>query len=257
MTTPDPELRRVEPTGNPRVDALIDAMVCPSCRTIYNAAKAKCADPWHHDNRPEPDDLSAVLAKRLQADQIDLSDLHEATFGERIRRAMATQRITVLPPAPELAQVDVDNAWNRGYERGVAEGRRQATEGWDREWRVDLGGGWPEHPCDSEADAHRVAAARPGRSVVSRLVGPWEPAEQAAPTCTCPMIDVTNVRADGGEGIRTFVQGLDPACPTCVRANAVPAPCPTCSGPIRETVGMVCQTCGTDYAPAEQDGDGR
>lgn len=27
-------------------------------------------------------------------------------------------------------------------------------------------------------------------------------------------------------------------------------PCPTCSGPKRrETVGMVCQTCGTDYAP--------
>jgi hypothetical protein len=25
--------------------------------------------------------------------------------------------------------------------------------------------------------------------------------------------------------------------------------CPTCSGPTRETVGMVCQTCGTDYAP--------
>lgn len=26
------------------------------------------------------------------------------------------------------------------------------------------------------------------------------------------------------------------------------SPCPTCSGPSRETVGMVCQTCGTDYA---------
>jgi hypothetical protein len=25
--------------------------------------------------------------------------------------------------------------------------------------------------------------------------------------------------------------------------------CPTCTGPVRETVGMVCQTCGTDYAP--------
>jgi hypothetical protein len=24
--------------------------------------------------------------------------------------------------------------------------------------------------------------------------------------------------------------------------------CPTCSGPVRETVGMVCQTCGTDYS---------
>jgi hypothetical protein len=28
-------------------------------------------------------------------------------------------------------------------------------------------------------------------------------------------------------------------------------PCPTCSGPSRETVGMVCQTCGTDYGAAE------
>lgn len=27
-------------------------------------------------------------------------------------------------------------------------------------------------------------------------------------------------------------------CPNC---------CPTCSWPTRETVGMVCQTCGTDY----------
>lgn len=25
-------------------------------------------------------------------------------------------------------------------------------------------------------------------------------------------------------------------------------PCPTCEGPIRETVSMVCQTCGRDYA---------
>lgn len=25
-------------------------------------------------------------------------------------------------------------------------------------------------------------------------------------------------------------------------------PCPTCQGPRRETTGMVCQTCGTDYA---------
>jgi hypothetical protein len=30
--------------------------------------------------------------------------------------------------------------------------------------------------------------------------------------------------------------------------NQADAPCPTCSGPVRETVGMVCQSCGTDYA---------
>ena len=30
------------------------------------------------------------------------------------------------------------------------------------------------------------------------------------------------------------------------------APCPTCSGSRRETVGMVCQTCGTDYVEVER-----
>lgn len=29
-----------------------------------------------------------------------------------------------------------------------------------------------------------------------------------------------------------------------------PSGCPTCTGPLRQTAGMVCQTCGTDYAPA-------
>lgn len=27
------------------------------------------------------------------------------------------------------------------------------------------------------------------------------------------------------------------------------APCPTCSGSTRRTAGMVCETCGTGYAP--------
>lgn len=30
-------------------------------------------------------------------------------------------------------------------------------------------------------------------------------------------------------------------------------PCPTCTGPIRETVDMICQSCGTDYGPAPTD----
>ena len=29
-------------------------------------------------------------------------------------------------------------------------------------------------------------------------------------------------------------------------------PCPTCSWPNRETVGMVCQTCGWDYSRGEK-----
>jgi hypothetical protein len=38
------------------------------------------------------------------------------------------------------------------------------------------------------------------------------------------------------------------------RGGSIPSrndgPCPTCSGTVRETVGMVCQTCGTDYGHA-------
>ena len=32
------------------------------------------------------------------------------------------------------------------------------------------------------------------------------------------------------------------------------APCPTCTGPIRETTNMICQTCGTDYSIAPAGG---
>ena len=36
--------------------------------------------------------------------------------------------------------------------------------------------------------------------------------------------------------------------------DALDGGCPTCEGPIRETVGLVCQTCGTDYG-AQGDSD--
>lgn len=40
---------------------------------------------------------------------------------------------------------------------------------------------------------------------------------------------------------------------TGAQRGAQAADCPTCSGPIRETVGMICQTCGTDYGPPEEE----
>lgn len=122
-------------------------------------------------------------------------------------------------------EADTPQPIDAAYERGVAEGRRQATEGWEREWGVRSPAGSVEVRRD-ERGARRLASYHEGARPVSRLVGPWEPAEQAAPSCTCPMLDVTNIRAGGGEGIRTFMQGLDPACPTCVRANAELAACP-------------------------------
>ncbi len=99
-------------------------------------------------------------------------------------------------------------AYEDGRGDGRVEGRSQATDGWEREWAVRLRDGSQLEP-DGEVYVRAHARAEgPNGTVVSRLVGPWEPTKQA--------------------------------------------PCPTCSGLIRETVGMVCQTCGTDYEPAEQ-----
>jgi len=67
------------------------------------------------------------------------------------------------------------------YQRGLTEGRRQAAEGWEREWGVALRG----HAAScvlSERDARGIAAGCPDdlkAEVFSRLVGPWEPAEPA------------------------------------------------------------------------------
>lgn len=68
----------------------------------------------------------------------------------------------------------LDSVWSQG----IAEGRRQATEGWDREWGVQFLPDGHVFAADDEAEAHNTANRDVQRFVVSRLVGPWEPAEQ-------------------------------------------------------------------------------
>jgi hypothetical protein len=71
----------------------------------------------------------------------------------------------------------VPEAADEAYQRGLADGRAQATEGWEREWAVAFADKtWP--PNDSEQSARTFAALYADGQVVSRLVGPWEPAEQ-------------------------------------------------------------------------------
>jgi hypothetical protein len=100
----------------------------------------------------------------------------EAELIERFRQAMdQPQRITVLPPSESERE-------QAAYERGVAEGRRQATEGWEREWGAQYrDDSWVQATFDTEAEAVEFAAGAIGHRAVSRLVGPWEPAEQAEP----------------------------------------------------------------------------
>lgn len=134
---------------------------------------------------------------------------------ERIRQAMATQRITVLPPSEsEREQAAHERGVAEGLRRAVAyvaaelgaevpagptqqqaeamlwaaldtargNGRRQATEGWERRWNVDEpvdGLLWGEAGISNETSVHTaLKQCRPGARVVSRLVGPWEAAEQ-------------------------------------------------------------------------------
>jgi len=81
-------------------------------------------------------------------------------------------------------------AYKDGKGDGRAEGRRQATEGWEREWGVIFEPDWypdPDDPSrhhpisrDDESHADWIVdqhSDRPRRKV-SRLVGPWEAAEQ-------------------------------------------------------------------------------
>lgn len=100
---------------------------------------------------------------------------------EALRDELETTQL-LLAQAEQYAR-DLQDGTHPGLEAVLDtvrdEARREATEGWGREWGVDLGlkGNWPLHPCDSEPDARRVAAARAGRTVVSRRVGLWEVTE--------------------------------------------------------------------------------
>ena len=169
---------------------------------LLAAARAYAEATWNYD----PGSYSTPAARERHLDQDALSTAREPWFAAL-------------------------------WERGVAEGRRQATEGYSRdvEWtmRYRLNGTLAlgedgGHVLDSREDAERhidvwrrhypdltytdVEYLR--REV---LTGPWEAAEQAEPTCTCPMIDVTTAIEKPGS---VTVKGYDPACPVCPSPNA-------------------------------------
>lgn len=134
---------------------------------------------------PSPD---AAIAASARADGFRLGRIAGAEHADE--RAHAAYKRGKAEGAAELARVQalLDIAQQRSimvlknakdaYERGL----REATEGWGHEWAFEHRYGWTQY--DTERDARNAAAVQ-GRTVVSRLVGPWEPAAQPKP---CPRI---------------------------------------------------------------------
>lgn len=121
MSTGDP--RPVQPTGNPVIDRLIDALVCPTCRTIYNARKANCADLWHHDNQPASATVGEPVAL-AEADRIAQENLAEM---ERRRSALAEREAAADCPGGHECPNYTGADMNAEFARGISEGRRRAA----------------------------------------------------------------------------------------------------------------------------------
>ncbi|GAA2346790.1 hypothetical protein [Dactylosporangium salmoneum] len=176
-------------------------------------------------------------AEGMLQDVIDWGRLADIDAARRILlRFAATDPAGHLPlTAEQAATLVVDAIAEQIHARGIAEGRRlradeidaltrgayadglgdghsQATEGWEREWGT-VGDGWA-YPARSEKAARDVTRYSQGGATVSRLVGPWEPAEQPQPAraigCTCPPNMPQHSYQPGCPSCEAFVAGLKP-----------------------------------------------
>jgi hypothetical protein len=137
------------------------------------------AQPWHHVTAEVgqfEQIVRLVRAADLSSPEYVGDSMYARGVSEGLRRAenVINFEQTCLNCAQQLG--DLYEERQKGFTEGLAEGRRQATEGWEREWAVDQAGDRLE--ARDEKAARWFASRAPGRVVVSRLVAPWEPAEQ-------------------------------------------------------------------------------
>lgn len=92
--------------------------------------------------------------------------------------------------------------------------------------------GWVDHDCGPGDCCTRSALARVAPLIAAQALR--QAAEELRPEAERAEADGDPFQIEYAGGIRYAIGRL--------------AACPTCSGPRRETVGMVCRTCGTDYA---------
>lgn len=111
-----------------------------------------------HGSTPVSEEPAGQLAlddMTMQFSREDLDEAYARGVSEGLRRAdnAINWQTSCLGCADRLDGLYAERC--RGHEEGLAEGRRQATEGWGREWGT-VGDGWAYVARDEKA-AHEVA----------------------------------------------------------------------------------------------------
>lgn len=169
----------------------------------------------------EPDDLDRLIADSMRDPEFaraffdgqerERQAAYERGVAEGRRQAITALARTLghdlVPDTPNVADEDLEPWFRAALQTANDAGRRQATEGWEREWAVRLRDGSQLKPDGEVYIRARARAEGANGTVVSRVVGPWEQAEQAkaAPTC-CPGRDA---HADDCPEYRAYLAHLN------------------------------------------------
>jgi hypothetical protein len=172
---------------------------------LLAAARAYAEATWDYDgpyrtSRDRENHIGADAAST--AERPWFAALWEAGIAEGRRQAveLVSSLLGHDLVLDRAADVDSVGFLSSAIVAAREQGRRQATEGWEREWGVRDKDGYVFREQD-EGEAHRLAAlvadAEPIATVVSRLASRWEPAEQPeTPGTASPWTDVTEYVAD-------------------------------------------------------------
>jgi hypothetical protein len=220
---------------------------CPGCGTAnHEALIAQGMLDAAEILRCEPFDRiwDAIAAIELQAEQIRDAADHSGVAGERSDSQIDSENAPTQVPVPDPVDPSAVNlaggmvVSNEG--QTVAARLRRASAG-----RLECAASYPEgrerEILEAEATVLRLAA-----QVASGDLGPmlgWMPSWRWTDEMTRWAL-----RRRPDEPQLCAICGDDIWPGDCHS-------CPTCSGPVRETVGMICQTCGTDYATPASAGE--
>ncbi|GGM53499.1 hypothetical protein ACFFX1_54865 [Dactylosporangium sucinum] len=97
---------------------------CSTCRTILNAQRAACSDPWHEANRPGQ---TAVALPPLDPETPENVALRIAAEAGVLPWIGEDGRWRIVVDQAEFGQI-IGGVWLYGHARGLADGRGKAAE---------------------------------------------------------------------------------------------------------------------------------